>query len=176
MKRVPVQTDFGYGFRRFTTATPLCVAFGTNYIEQFPRYIEKDVNINGAVECLDGASDFLSGAFNSRTRDPIFKRLSKACVISVFCVSFATVLLWKTLRLVFEPQKNTSPLSMFSSRFNWFVYVRFSDTHYRSFPFRVRSLRICAIAQRGRTVPDMLDKDVQKVDNSMLKLETLEFP
>ena len=82
MKRVPVQTDFGYGFRRFTTATPLCVAFGTNYIEQFPRYIEKDVNIDGAVECLDSASDFLSGAFNSRTRDSIFK--DEQCVCDFF--------------------------------------------------------------------------------------------
>ena len=80
---MPVQTDFGYGFRRFTTATPLCVAFGTNQVEQFPRYIEKDVNIDGAVECLDGASDLLGGAFNSRTRDPVFKDEQGVCG---FCV------------------------------------------------------------------------------------------
>ena len=55
------------------TATPLCVACVAYPVEQFTRHIEKDVNIDGTVECLDGASDFLSGAFNSRTRDPIFE-------------------------------------------------------------------------------------------------------
>ena len=50
-------------------------------VEQFTRHIGKDVNIDH-VECLDGASDFLSGAFNSRTRDSIFKdeQLCDFCV------------------------------------------------------------------------------------------------
>ena len=62
---------------------PLCVACVAYPVEQFTRHIEKDVNIDGTVECLDGASDFLSGAFNSRTRDPIFKDEQGVCD---FCV------------------------------------------------------------------------------------------
>ena len=38
--------------------------FGANHIEQVTRHIEKDVNINVPVERLDGASNFLSGAFD----------------------------------------------------------------------------------------------------------------
>ena len=62
---------------------PLGVACVAYPVEQFTRHIEKDVNIDGTVECLDGASDFLSGAFNSRTRDSIFK--DEQCVCD-FCV------------------------------------------------------------------------------------------
>ena len=40
--------------------SPLCVACVAYPVEQFTRHIEKDVNIDGAVECLDGASDFLT--------------------------------------------------------------------------------------------------------------------
>ena len=44
-----------------------------NQVEQFTLHVENDVNIDGAVECLDGVSNLLRGAFDSRTRDAIFK-------------------------------------------------------------------------------------------------------
>ena len=49
------------------------VALGANRVEQFARHFKKDVDLNGAVECLDGTSDSFRSTFGSRTRYLIFK-------------------------------------------------------------------------------------------------------